>query len=510
MLSVADQENWLHTSPLAVVFYLGKIYQIIAKNMVPSLAPMFVIFFAVEGDITSKIGFGVAAFFVVSITAAFLQYWFFRYRITDNSVLIREGVLKKIQLDIKFDRIQAISTQQNIIFRAFGLVSVKLDTAGSAKQEGHLPAVKTSLADALKERIRQESQANSSTRTATSDADDEDHREVGARTLLRLDGGDMFRIGLSSNRAWVFLVFLGPVIEHFDQKIEKNIDQSVVRTAVEGAQAGISDGIGLGLTILIGFVLFIVVASILGAFLSYHRYELVTDNDVLRSTGGLLTRHEHSVNLAKIQTVVATQGFMLRLFKRFHLRAKQASSGRPGTGKNLVIPLCEPGQLPVLCHEIFGAEFTDVVLEPTDAAFLPIDKHYVRSRIMLTGILPATAIAALMSIPLGPYALLFLLWIPIDAFGVSRLYRRYGVLATADGFALRRGFIGYQVTAFLHRKVQRISVTQTLPQRRRGLATLRFYLASGLVKVPYVDVKKACELRDYILYRIESSELAWH
>ena len=509
-MSVADQENWLHTSPLAAVFYLGKIYQNIAKNAIPALAPLFVLLLATEGDLTYRIIFALSVFVTLTITGAILQYWFFRYRIAENSVLIREGVFKKTQLDIKFDRIQAISTQQNVIFRAFGLVSIKLDTAGSAKQEGHLPAVKTSLADALKERIRREAQTISSTRKATSDADGEEHSENGARTLLKLDGADMLKIGLSSNRAWVFLVLLAPALEYFDQKFGENIDKQVVLSAFEGAQTGVAGAIALVMMVLLGFLLFIVIASIIGAFLSYHRFELVTDNDVLRSTGGLLTRHEHSVNLAKIQTVVASQGFMLRLFDRFRLRANQASSGKSGSSKNLVVPLCEPDQLPVLCHEIFGEEFADVILEPTAAVFLPIDKQYVRSRIMLTGILPATAISALMSIPLGPYALVFLLWIPINAVGVSRLYRRYGVLATADGLALRRGFIGYRVTAFLHRKVQRISVTQTLPQTRRGLATLRFYLASGSVKVPYVDFKKACELRDYILYRIESSELAWH
>ncbi len=509
-MSVADQENWLHTSPLAAIFYLGKIYQNIAKNAVPALTPVFVLLLATEGNLVIRIGFGLAAFVLVTITVAFLQYWFFRYRIADNSVLIREGVLKKTQLDIKFDRIQAISTQQNVIFRAFGLVSVKLDTAGSAKQEGHLPAVKKSLADALKERIRQGYQTGSSTKKVADDTDGEEHHEVGARTLMKLNGRDMLRIGLSSNRAWIFLVFLGPVIEHFDQKYGEKIDKQVILSAVESSQGGVAGAVGLGLMILFGFLLFIVIASIIGAFLRYHRFELVTDNDVLRSTGGLLTRHEHSVNLAKIQTVVASQGFMLKLFERFRLRAKQASSGKSGGRKNLVVPLCEPDQLPILSHEIFGEEFADVILEPTSAAFLPIDKQYVRSRVMLTGILPATVITALMSIPLGLFAVVFLLWIPVNAYGVLREYRRYGVLATPDGLALRRGFIGYRVTAFLHRKVQRISLTQTLPQRRKGLATLRFYLASGSVRVPYVDFKKASELRDYILYRIESSPLAWH
>ena len=205
-MSVADQESWLHTSPLAAIFYLGKIYQNIAKNAIPALAPLFVLLLATEGDLTYRIVFALSVFVILTITGAFLQYWFFRYRIAENSVLIREGVFKKTQLDIKFDRIQAISTQQNVIFRAFGLVSIKLDTAGSAKQEGHLPAVKTSLADALKERIRREAQTISSIRKATSDADGEEHSENGARTLLELDGADMLKIGLSSNRAWVFLV----------------------------------------------------------------------------------------------------------------------------------------------------------------------------------------------------------------------------------------------------------------------------------------------------------------
>ncbi len=115
-----------------------------------------------------------------------------------------------------------------------------------------------------------------------------------------------------------------------------------------------------------------------------------------------------------------------------------------------------------------------------------------------------------MLVPLGPIALVFLLWLPISAYVVWRHYKRYGVLVTQDGIALRRGFVGYRITAFLHRKVQRISLTQTLLQRRKGLATLRFYLAAGSVKVPYVDVKKAGELRDHVLYRIESSQLAWH
>lgn len=508
-MSTAETENWQRTSPLAAIFFLGKIYRAIAQNAFQYLAPLIAFLFAYEGKLISKVVFGVTAFILVTLGTAFVRYWFFRYLITDNSVLIRDGVINKTQLDIKFDRIQAISTQQNIVFRSLGLITLKLDTAGSAGQEGYLPAISSVLSDTLKERIRRDSPA----KTLPADMDDEASGGAGIRELMQLGVRDMLRIGLSSNRALILLAFLAPVIQQFDAAIEESVDEDTALAAAQGAQSAVAGSMGLVAMIVIGFLLFLVVASIVGAFLRYHRFKLVAGNEVLRSTAGLLTHHEHSISLSKIQTLVATQNVMQLLFKRFRLQAKQASSGKTAhhASKHFVVPLCEPAQLPELSHEVFGDEFPGVELEPRAAAFQPIAKQYMRSRFILTGILPATAITVLMLALIGSVAVVIpLLWLPISAFVAWRQYKRYGVLVTPDGMALRRGFIGYRVTAFLHRKVQRISVTQTLLQRRKGLATLRFYLASGSVKIPYVDARLARELRDHVLYRIESNQMAWH
>ncbi len=503
-----DTDQWRHTSPLAAIFYLGKIYQAIAKNAVQSLAPLVAFLVAYQGDLMGKIIFGGGAFIAITVILSIVRYWFFRYRIADGSILIREGVIKKTQLDIKFDRIQAINTQQNIVFRAFDLVTVKFDTAGSANEEGNLPAIKTALADSLKERIRRESPGGQAPVEAEDGA--EAPPATAARTILRLGAGDMVRIGLSSNRALIILVFLGPVIESLSQDVEENIDESAVASAIEAGQFSLSSGIGFGLMIAFGFLLFMVVASIIGAFLRYHKFALVTDKDVLRSTGGLLTRHEHSVNVAKIQSVFASQNPVLRMFGRLRLSAKQASSGKPGADKLFVIPLSEPGQLPAIADEIFGDEFQDVDLNPRTSGYKRISPRYVRSRMILTGILPALAVTGLISLSAGVYALVFLLWIPLNGLVVWTIYRKYGYRIANDGMLLRRGFLGFRVVAFTHRKVQRVSVTQTIPQKRKGLATLRVYLASGSIKLPYVDVAMARQLRDYVLYRVESSELAWH
>jgi len=507
-LSTDSSEQWRRTSPLAAIFYLGKIYQAIAKNLLPSIAPLAALLFASQGNVVFKVVFGVSAFLMVTVVGAVLRYWFFRFRITDNSVLIREGVLRKVQLDIKFDRIQGITTQQNIVFRYFGLVTIKLDTAGSAKQEGNLPAVKMAFADSLKTRIRKE--IRTADRGSESKSGDADSSEDTHRTLLTLNWFDMLRIGLSSNRALILLVLLGPFMNQIGKDVEENIDESTVEAIVEGAQSGVNFGAGFVMLAIVGFLMILVMASIAGAFLTYHRFKLIADEKVLRSSGGLLTRHEHSINYAKIQSVVIDQNIVMRLFKRFRMRARQASSGKSALAKSFTIPLCKKDQLPMLAREIFGREFPDVILDPTDSGFLPVDKRYVRSRVLLTGVLPATIVIALVAIPAGLPALTLLLWIPVNYLIVRRRYKRFGVRVTPDGMAVRRGFIGFRVTSFLHRKIQRINVTQTVTQKRKGLATLRFFLASGSVKVPYIDLHQANQLRDFALYKIESSALAWH
>jgi hypothetical protein len=35
-------------------------------------------------------------------------------------------------------------------------------------------------------------------------------------------------------------------------------------------------------------------------------------------------------------------------------------------------------------------------------------------------------------------------------------------------------------------------------------------MASGSVRIPYIDHDKAKQLRDYILFKVESSQKAWH
>ena len=214
-LSKADDKRWRRTSPLAAIFYLGKIFKAISQNAIQTLAPGAAFLFAYEGDLMTRIVLGLTLFFVIVISLAFIRYWFFRYQIGVDSILIREGVLKKNQLDIKFKRIQAVNTIQNVIFRPFDLVTVQLDTAGSAKQEGYLPAIKSALAESLKARLRDETRADDTPTDEETDSTD------ASRKILSLTNLDMVRIGLSSKQALIILALLSPLLDNIGNRMRK-------------------------------------------------------------------------------------------------------------------------------------------------------------------------------------------------------------------------------------------------------------------------------------------------
>lgn len=504
-MNTTDTAGWRRTSPFAALFYIGKIYQAIAKNAVQSLAPLAAFLVAFKGDLQDKLVFGISAFVIGTVALAFLRYWFFRYRITENSLLIRAGVFRKTQLDIKFERVQAVNTEQNVLFRMLGLFTVSFDTAGSSGQEGYLPAVRAENARELRDRIRRRRPIH-----AEGDAPDSTRPAASARTLLRLNATDMVRIGLSSNRVFLLLVLLGPISEFIEQRYGALVEETAIIEYLANAQTAVASGLAFGLLLALGLLLVLFLVSIAGAFLRFHRYELVADEDVLRSTGGLFTRHEHSVNLSKVQSLHSSQHVVLRMFRRYRLRARQASA-KGGRRSDFIVPICTERKLAELGYEFFRQEFAGHTVVPHMPVFESISRQYLRSRMVIAGILPALLALAALWTAAGSTALAVLLWIPASAFFAWQKYRHYGLMCGVDGIAFRSGLIGYRVVAWLHRKVQRISITQSPFQRRKNLATVRVYLAAGsAITIPYVDFAKAESLRDYVLYRVESSQQAWH
>jgi putative membrane protein len=501
-LNATTSGDWHRTSPFAILFFIGKIVRVITKNAWQSIAPLFVYISIGKEDLVTKLVIGGVALALVIVVGSILSWLFFRYQISSDSILIRSGVIKKKQLDIKFDRIQGVNTRQNPVYRFLNLVTVTFDTAGSSGSEGNLPAVPREFAQDLRQRI---GGSGSSATTV------EEDRSDALPALISLDWRDMVRIGLSDRRALIVFALIGPLMEQMEGRIQPLIEEAIRRLSFGADKVSLGNGVLIGIGVALALFALFAAISIGAAFLRYHNFKLYLAAHSLRSTGGLLTRHEHSMDLQKIQTLRAQQGIIQSWLNRYTLTARQAISGRKQHKQTMfTIPVVTSAQIDSLRPRLLQQEAGRVTQDPRSKNFLPVSPYYMRSRILFVGLLPAILLTALGLTEIGIAGLAGLLWLPLVALLAWRNWRRAGYLHDNDELVRRSGLFGFRTVSLLFRKVQRVTVSQSRYQRRKNLASLRMHMASGSVRLPYIDHAQARELRDYILYRVESSQKAWH
>lgn len=500
-MKTTDTDAWRRTSPYAILFFLGRIVRLVLKNAWQSIAPLFALLVAYQGDLVSKLIIAGVIFGMTLCVGSVLSWLFFRYQIRSDSILIRSGVIHKKQVDIKFSRIQGVNTRQNPVYRVLGLVTLAFDTAGSSGSEGELPAVARDVATSLRKRI--------SGAAVVPLSDEQDAPPPAA--LLQLDWRDMVRIALADRRALLIFAFIGPLFEQFGNQIEQFFDAALEAAGFGTARLDVATGAMLASSIFIAIVVLLVVFSIAAAFLRYHNFELFLDGRTLRSTAGLLTRQEHSMDLEKIQTLRLQQGVIQGWLGRFSMSARQAISGRKQrSNKVFAIPVVTAAFANTLRPLLLSPSGGRLTQDPRSELFQPVSRLYMRSRILFVGLLPALILTAFFVAAFGRIGWLAPLWLPIVALLSWRNWKRAGYLHDDNELVCRSGLLGFRTVSLLFRKVQRVTVTQSRFQRRKNLASLRLHMASGNVRVPYIEHAIAKQLRDYILYRVESSQQAWH
>lgn len=499
--------NWQRTSPFGVVFFFTRAIRQLAGGAMQMAASLGAVVVALQSGYLGWALLGVLAVLLLLLGTAILRYWFFRFTVDDDGMRIRQGVFKKTHLEIQFGRVQGMDVERSLVDRLLGLATVTFDTAGSAAREGQLPAIPRTFADTLRQRIEQQARLVARPRAQDDKA---------LLPLLRLGPRDMVRIGVTDRSVLVGLAALPILFQAYGEAAEEFATRAATAASEELLALGLWFGVLVVLLLIVAGIALLTLLTIASAFLRFHDFELLHDGSAFRSRAGLLTRKEVVVERAKIQQVAVAQGLIMVLMGRCRVRMLPATSGdEPGDGtvggaKTLNVPLLDVARLAELGTRVFGEEGKRIGLRPDNDAFTAISRVYIRARLLTVGILPALVGAAVLVPVVGLAGLAALAWPLPVLLVVWQTWRRRGYLVDADALASRRGLFGYSVDAFLLRKAQGATVSRSPLQRRKGLASLTVHLASGDVPVPYIDFATACRVRDYLLFKVESSRQPWH
>ncbi len=483
-------------SPTAILLILLKLARLLLRQGWPLL---LVFLFNRKRSIESYL-LGVALLIgIFSAIASLITYFKFFFYIKDEELIIRSGLFQKKVVNIPFDRIQSINLGQNLVHQLFNVVSLEIDTAGSAGKEATISALSKSDAQAIREYILARRSAAEDLSDAEVAVSPEASKE---KILLRLSVKDLLKTGVSQNhlRALGILIAFGfGLLELLEDLVGKKRSDALL-----GQLFGTHwESVFSTLLLMIPFLLLIaMLLSLTNTVIRYFDLHLIRTEGGFRTIGGLFNRREQSAQLPKIQLLQWSHNPIKKLFNMVSLQIRQASSARQLRRQAMYVPACYPPQLAAVRHTYFPQE--------PDLTFTEngISRLIIFRRVLYRGLLPAVALVILFS-NAGLPALLWLLWVPASWWLSHRYHKKWKYYLSREGLRVTKGLIGEQAALLKWSKVQAVRIRQSLYQQRKGLANIYFFTAAGIISIPYIDLQKAYKLKNYVLYKVEVDRRAW-
>lgn len=425
---------------------------------------------------------------LISVLASVLQWWFYRYRISDRDITLRSGIISKQERVIPFERIQTIDIQDAPLERLLGVVQVKIDTGagGSSESEIALQAIPAGDAAGLRTQLLA---ARQRLRDGSADASvsvDTDSGELLANQSVEIDEGEVIRristrelliAGATSGRIGAAAAIAGVLLQFGEQLIPRRMWEQLPWEGMADAITQINVLAFLAITI--GVVAWAI--SIVATVLTYGNFEIRRLGDQLQVRHGLLDRRQTTIPVRRIQAVRVVEGLLRQPFGYAEVKFDSAGFGADEGASGVLCPLLPRSEVPAFLQAACPDFAQD--LDPVDLQRLP--RRAMRRYIMAAciGWVIFVAVAAVVAwrftdIPFQ-FVLLALVLTPAFAWLGYRRYRDAGYLAANGSFFLRWRAVS-RVTVFTQvRRLQYRELTVDPFQRRARLATFRTAVASG-------------------------------
>ncbi len=446
---------------------------------------------------------------ILLLTAAFtiLQFRKFIFYVADGELILEKGVFVKDRLAIPFERIQTVNIQQNLVQQIVQLSGVKIDTAGSGKEELEIKALSKKDALALKDLLQSERDNSIREEEGIQCSDEneiafEQRVPLKRKKLVSLSIKQLLIVGLTENHirsGLIAFAILWGYASQYAEFIGEELESRSVELGKEMVQAG-------WYALLFFIVTFLVVStltSLVRVVLQFFNLEAVLEGQKLWVKAGLLKRIENTIPLNKIQFIEWHDNPLRRSLGFQSLKVFQSKS-EDRAKKSVEIPACFPEQEALVCKELYPSLEEDPKL-----LTLKSNPHYARVLIAFFS-LPILLISGVIfakSTYLGVTA--FVVLSALNLFLSSRFVSAIQLSLGKEYLIYERGFLFRKRTVLPLFKGQTLSLKQTPFTKKRKLAHLTFSTASGNRSIRYLHIDEALKVYNYLLAQVEQSSKSW-
>ena len=451
----------------------------------------------------------IAGLGVFGMIASVLAYFKFYYKLTSKELVISRGILKKVKLNIPFERIQSVNFRQTFVHQFLSVAEVEIETAGSSEQETKIDALSMPVAHELRQRILEKKALldNSGPFSSEDIAEVEETKEM----IVALSNRDLWRVGITQNHfkpiGLIFSLLSSIVGYSYMVDHSGGLANEIYKFVGDVYEDGSFIYDHLSIFTISAFILVLIVISVLyslvTSFLKYYNLKFTRSENKFHCEQGLITRREFAAVDKKIQILAWGQNIFEKIIGFYNVRFRQArSSDESRRQSQFSIPGCTRDKVHYITKSWLGesGQFDK---------YHSISIHYFIRRLLYSSFLF-----------IGIITISYLFIDPIVSLITGLIYVLSILLLwityQKKRYALNEGllYIGGGVLGFSHAitpfyKIQNVAIEQNPYQSRRNLATLLVTTAAGNMVIPYIPFDSAIRMLDFFTYQVEISRKPW-
>ncbi len=459
------------------IFFIPFIIRFINKGSVYGLALPYVLL----------IFFGILALILL---VSILKYLNFKFYSSSEGFHLEKGIVNKENILIPKTKIQNVYIKQNLLQQVINVSSLTIETAGNDNAEVEISALPLDYALELKKELM----AN---RTAEILEDD---------TIVYYQASipKLFLEGITNNHIKsmiiIFTFFIGWFYENKEFLQEFKLSEKFNQWFPTDSDS-LSTVILINLVAIIVMLLGVMVFSIFKTILVNYNLTVKEQNKNLEISKGLFNKVNLNLLPSRIQSITITTNRLKQLFHLNTLHIKQAMTNKEQKDKLSVVGL-NTHQVNYLIDYMYSDFKKPEHKQKPEFYFKRL--LIIRSVIIL---LILNAIIYLLND--SSFWLLNLLVVPYAFLFVKYTYRKYCYSVEEKYVTIESGFIESTLQILEVHKIQSVSITQTIFQKRNQIASLIIDTASSSLQIPHIKEDHAKYLMDYLLYKLEISQKNW-
>lgn len=376
-----------------------------------------------------------------------LRYLRFTYRIEGNTLIVEGGLLNRFRRSLPFARIQSVDVVQKLRHRTFGVVELRIETAGGSSTEAPLVALNPEEAESLRPLLLGEEAAAPAGPPPPA--------------LVVLTPGDLIVAALTGGRVAVVAVIFG-----YAQEV---LGQDLLESLAGRAEDALRSALLVTVLAVLGVVALVLMISIVATMLVYWNFTVRRQGARLIVERGLLERRRATVPLRRVQAVQVKENPLRRIFRKAALTSITAGYSPSNEERE------ETSMLLPIGNRDLALWLAGLALDlpaPPDRPLQKAPRASLLRRLVEASILSGSLVL-LGLLLLGTDGLWsLLLFLPFAAIAWLS-HRALGFRLDSDYLAVQSGVLNRRTTIIPRANVQHLALTRGPIQRAFDLASLR-------------------------------------